>query len=197
MHTPAGWYPNPNGTQTKRWWDGAAWAPETQAYVAGPDVGHIEKPKTRSFVKWWAFAGLLVAAIGSCFIFLNRDQSVRDVAPNKTADVYAAVLAQVGLVDPSINVDSVTCVAASDSQEVCTVLIGGANSPWTVDVSVSSGKILATPRNQLITELALLHNMKLQCDLDYDVIVLAPGVKFQCGVVTYEVNASGEVIQIA
>ena len=40
-------------------------------------------------------------------------------------------------------------------------------------------------------------NMKLQCDLDYDVIVLAPGVKFQCDLVTYEVNASGEVVQIA
>jgi hypothetical protein len=197
MHTPAGWYPNPNGTQTKRWWDGAAWAPETQAYVAGPDVGHLEKPRTRSFVKWWAFAALLVAAVGSCLIFLGRDRSVRDAAPNRAADVYAAVVAQVGLVDPSINVDSVTCVAASDSQEVCTVLIVRANSPWIVDVSIAAGKIQATPRDQLVTELALLHNMKLQCDFDYDVIVLAPGVKFQCGVVTYEVNASGEVVQIA
>ena len=111
--------------------------------------------------------------------------------------MYAAVVAQVGLVDPSINVDSVTCVAASDSQEVCTVLIVRANAPWTVDVSIVAGNILATPRDQLVTELALLHNMKLQCDFDYDVIVLAPGVKFQCGVVTYEVNASGEVVQIA
>jgi hypothetical protein len=197
MQTPPGWYPNPNGTQTKRWWDGAAWAPETQAYVAGPYVGHAEQPRTRSFVKWWAFAGLLVAAVGSCFVFLARDRSVRDASPNRTADVYDAVVAQVGLVDPSINIDSVACVAASDSQEVCTVLIVRANSPWTVDVSIAAGKIQATPRDQLVTELALLHNMKLQCEFDYDAIVLVPGVKFQCGVVTYEVNASGEVVQIA
>ena len=196
MKTPAGWYPNPNGTQTKRWWDGEAWARETKAYVAEQGVGHTEKPKTRPFVKWGAFFALLVAAVGSCFIFLGRDQSVRDESPTREASVYDVVLAQVGLVDPSINVNSVTCVAASDSQEVCTVLIGGANMPWTVDVSITAGKIQATPREQLVTELAILHNMELQCDLDYDVIVLSPGVKFQCGLVTYEVNASGEITQI-
>lgn len=197
MKTPAGWYPNPNGSQTKRWWDGNAWAPETQAYVAGKYVGHAEKPKTRPVVKWWAFFVLLLAAVGSCFIYLNRDTSVKVVPPSKEADIRASVLAEVGLVDPSIHVSSVTCVALSDTQEVCTVLLGGANSPWVVDVSVLDGKIQATPQDKIVTELAILHNMNIQCDLKYEVLVLSPGVKFQCGSTTYEVDAAGEIKQAA
>lgn len=197
MKTPAGWYPNPNGSQTKRWWDGNAWAPETQAYVAGSYVGHAEKQKARPVVKWWAFSLLLVAAVGSCFIFLGRDRSVQEELPSKESEIRSSVLAQVGLVDPSIHVSSVTCVAASAAQELCTVLLGDANAPWEVDVSILAGKIQATPRAQLVTELAILHNMGLQCDLEYGVLVLAPGVKFQCGSTTYEVDAAGEIKQAA
>ncbi len=28
---PAGWYPNPDGTSSQRWWDGSAWTQQTQA----------------------------------------------------------------------------------------------------------------------------------------------------------------------
>lgn len=195
MQTPPGWYPNPNGTQTKRWWDGGAWAPETQAYVAGPYVGHAEQPRTRPFVKWWAFSTLLVASVGACFMFLGRDNGVREEVPQIVTGVRAVVLAKIGLVDPSIHVNSVTCVDSSAEAEVCTVLLGGANLPWTVDVSTSSGVLKAEPRDQIVTELAILHNMDVQCDLGFDVLVLAPGVKFQCDGATYEVDVSGEIRQ--
>jgi hypothetical protein len=146
-------------------------------------------------VKWWAFSTLLVSSVAACFIFLGRDKGVREEVPQVVTGVEAVVLAKIGLVDPSIHVNSVTCVNSSAETEVCTVLLGGANLPWTVDVSTSSGALQATPRDQIVTELAILHNMDIQCDLGFDVLVLTPGVKFQCGDTTYEVDASGTIEQ--
>jgi hypothetical protein len=146
-------------------------------------------------VKWWAFSALFLASVASCFIFLGRDKGVREEAPQLVTGVKALVLAEIGLVDPSIHVNSVTCVDSSAETEVCTVLLGGANLPWTVDVSTSAGALQAKPRDQIVTELAILHNMGIQCDLGFDVLVLAPGVKFQCGDASYEVDTSGEIRQ--
>jgi Protein of unknown function (DUF2510) len=33
---PAGWYPDPNGLQVQRWWDGRQWGPQAQPMPAGP-----------------------------------------------------------------------------------------------------------------------------------------------------------------
>jgi hypothetical protein len=58
ISTPPGWYADPHGTATWRWWDGAAWSDHVSEHAGG-----IVRPKLPSEVKvntvWsWAFAAL-------------------------------------------------------------------------------------------------------------------------------------------
>ena len=64
MSTPAGWYPNPDGSASQRWWDGAAWTQHVGAPampVPAPSVATAppRAPAGTSAATLWAW--LLVA----------------------------------------------------------------------------------------------------------------------------------------
>ena len=72
-HTPAGWYPDPNGSAQQRYWDGAQWtehyaAPAAQgAPPQAPGIAAQPKaPPTPAPSAWWAVPVLAVLALIGC-----------------------------------------------------------------------------------------------------------------------------------
>ena len=71
---PPGWYGDPGGSPTLRWWDGLAWTPYTQPV-----------PRFRpSFVRalpWRSWAGWLVVLAVATFICFDHAESTRTANP--------------------------------------------------------------------------------------------------------------------
>jgi hypothetical protein len=62
MTASPGWYPNPDGTATTRWWDGTEWSDRVTADPPLPEhlVVRLRAPEGTS--PWTAWIGVLVAA---------------------------------------------------------------------------------------------------------------------------------------
>jgi hypothetical protein len=79
-NTPAGWYPDPNGTPQQRYWDGARWTEHYAAPAAGagvPQAGYDPAPKAPLSPApdlWWAVPALaLLALIGASGRWVSAD----------------------------------------------------------------------------------------------------------------------------
>ncbi len=70
---PAGWYPNPDGSPTQRWWDGGQWTPQTRplgfAGVSPPPTGRNTK---RPLVLGTAAFAILAVAVASLLLVNSR-----------------------------------------------------------------------------------------------------------------------------
>ena len=63
---PAGWYPNPDGTASTRWWDGTEW---TAAVIAGSSEEQEEQRRRRKKELRPAWTALWLGIIDTCFSF--------------------------------------------------------------------------------------------------------------------------------
>lgn len=89
---PAGWYPNPDGTATVRWWDGTAWTDTVQASV--PTTALTAPEGTMIFTIWiWLMLGLWTISALSIFLVNPADIASRiDIfAPNAGAETQRAL----------------------------------------------------------------------------------------------------------
>ncbi len=62
--TPAGWYPDPAGGPTRRWWNGTAWTDNLETpYTAGAAIAEQKAPEGTDPNTPWIWAILLIPVI--------------------------------------------------------------------------------------------------------------------------------------
>ena len=88
---PAAWYPNPDGTPTVRWWDGATWTDNVQPTA----VAALKAPEgTKVYTIWiWLMLGLWTISALSIFLVNPADIASRidAFAPNAAAETQRAL----------------------------------------------------------------------------------------------------------
>ncbi len=102
---PAGWYPDPAGQSTQRWWDGTRWTGRTGA--PPPPAGAYQQLATASgnaeLAGWWRrFAGYVLDAIivdvPTLFIAYLIGRADRPYAVSTPAGTHPSTAAQVAVV---------------------------------------------------------------------------------------------------
>lgn len=103
--TPAGWYPDPNGTQQQRYWDGSQWtehyaAPSGGAAPAaagsappvsfgGPSTSTVSPAPT----SWWAVPALAVLAlIGAIGLWVSAELGGRTLNETNGTDGDGSIM---------------------------------------------------------------------------------------------------------
>lgn len=66
INVPPGWYPDPHGRKSQRYWDGTAWTVNTAPYGAPPEP--VRSPASRVVIlPWWQTTSAIVLGLLLCF----------------------------------------------------------------------------------------------------------------------------------